>query len=92
MICRPRTGRPAKLARTLFNWNVIAARFSATHQALLIEFPLLVAVGAIPVVSAIMILVGKAGCDTIPVKRPDFLDQPIVVLCRPFAFQKFDNR
>lgn len=61
MIRRPWTGsRPKELAITFDNRNVIDARLAAPHQAVLIEFPQVVTVTAMPVAASVVPLVLKS--------------------------------
>ena len=55
------------------------------------KFPLLVPVRPIPLPGLIMELILKTHRNAIVVKRPQFLDKPVVQLTRPFALQKFDD-
>ena len=43
---------------------------------------------AIPVAAVVMPFVGEAHGDAVVGECPDFLDQPVVELARPFAAQK----
>ena len=62
------------------------------HQAVRIELPVLVAIGAEPVAAVVAVFVGEADGDAISCVGPHLLDQPIVELPRPFAGQEsFDG-
>src|SRR6202165_6193757 len=61
---------PAKAAVAFGNRNVVDAGLAAAHQAMLIEFPLLVAAGAMPLPAIVMPLILKAHGDMILVRRP----------------------
>src|SRR5271154_744938 len=92
-IRRPRTRRgPVKAPVLLGDRDVVDAGFTATHQAVLVEFPLLVAVRAMPLSGIVMPLILKAHGDAIAVERPEIFDQTIVQLFRPFAGEKGDDR
>src|SRR6185312_15286803 len=72
--------------------DIVDAGFAPAHQPVLIELPLLVAVGAMPLTTGIVPFILKAHRDAIAVERPEILDQAIVELVRPFAFQEGDDR
>src|SRR5665213_3673791 len=72
--------------------DIVDAGFAAAHQAVLVEFPLLVAIGTMPLPGIVMPFVLKAHRDVVGVERPQPLDQPIFVLPSPFAGQERDDR
>jgi hypothetical protein len=88
---RPRR-RPAETAVGLGNRDVVDAGLAAAHQAGLVELPLLVAVGTMPLAGIVMPLVLKPHRDAVAVERPEILDQAIFMLLRPFAGQECDDR
>src|SRR5579862_5051594 len=91
-ICRPRTRRrPMEAAIFFGNRNVVDAGLAPAHQAVLVELPLLVAVGAVPLAGRVVPLVLEAHGDTIAVKRPKILDQAIVEFPGPFPREKCDD-
>src|SRR5262245_11058396 len=55
---------------------------------MLVEFPLLVAIGAMPLAAGIVPLILKAHGNAVVVKSPKVLDQAIVELFCPFAGEK----
>jgi hypothetical protein len=61
----------------LLDRKVIDARDAQAHQAMPVEFPVLVAIAAEPVSAVIMPFIGKADGDTIRAEGPHFLDQPV---------------
>ena len=81
-----------KAAVLLGNRDVVDAGLAAAHQAVLVELPLLVAVGAMPLAGIIVPFILKAHRDAIAVERPEILDQAILVLLRPFAGEERDDR
>src|SRR3954465_10700798 len=95
---RPRR-RPAEAAVLLGNHDIVDAGFAAAHQAVLVELPLLVAIGAMPLPGIVMPLVLKPHRDAVLIERPEILDQAVLVLLRPLpgeerhdggaAFKKF---
>src|ERR1700694_1287750 len=76
---------PAKAAVFFGDRNIVDAGFAAAHQALAVELPLLVAVGAMPLPGIVVPLVLKPHRDMVAVKRPEILDQAIFMFLRPFA-------
>jgi hypothetical protein len=64
---------------------------AALHQAVFRELPVLVAVGAIPLAGIVMVFVGEANCNAVAVVGPQFLDQAVLELARPFALQQADD-
>src|ERR1019366_5187811 len=74
------------------NRNIVDARFSAAHQAVLVELPLLVAVGTVPLPGIVMPLVLKPHRDTIAVDRPQILDEAILMFLPPIGSEKRDDR
>jgi hypothetical protein len=81
--------RPVVLAFALLDRDIIDAGDAKPHQAVLIEFPVLVAVAAEPITAVVVPLIGKAHGDTVLTEGPHFLDQPVVQLAVPFARKKF---
>src|SRR5262245_1464482 len=61
------------------------------HQTVFIELPVLIAVGSKPVSRIVVTFISEAHGDPIVLKRPQFLDQPVVEFPRPFASKKGDN-
>ena len=84
--------RPAILALALLDREVVDTGDAQPHQAVLVEFPVLVAVAAEPIVAVVMPFIGEADDDAVLVEDPDFLDQAVVELAAPLARQKcFDG-
>src|SRR5262249_23249483 len=93
MIVGTGTQRPVILAFAFFDWQVIDARDAQTHQPVLIELPVLVAIAAKPIAAIIVPFVGEANRDSVLAKRPNLLDQAVIELTIPLARQKsFDFR
>src|SRR5262245_54055782 len=61
------------------------------HQTVFIELPVLIAVGSKPVSRIVVTFISEAHGDPIVLKRPQFLDQPVLEFPRPFASKKGDN-
>ena len=90
----PTAGRPA--ASGIFVSpseirEIVDAGIAQPHQAVGIELPVLVAVGAEPLAAVVAPLVGEADGDAVVGKRPKLLDQPVVELARPLAGQEVDD-
>ena len=71
---------------------IVDAGLAPAHQPVLVEFPLLVAVGTMPLPGSVVPFVLKAHRDAVVVERPEILDQAILVLLRPFAGEEFNDR
>jgi hypothetical protein len=74
--------RPPETALAFADRHIIDAGFAAAHQAVLVEFPLLIAVGAEPLSGVVMPFVLETHGDEIAVERPEILDQPVACACR----------
>src|SRR5258705_2335465 len=83
--------RPMILPPALFNREIVDAGDAPPHEAMLVELPVLVAVGAEPVAGVVVPLVGETHGDAVAVKRPKFLDEAIVQFLAPLAGQELDN-
>ena len=83
--------RPSKFALRFKNWNVVGARLTAIHSAIVAKLPKLISVGTKPVSLGIMPLIYKPNRHSIFTKPPQLFDQPIFVLLLPLAGQKFDD-
>jgi hypothetical protein len=84
--------RPGIFSFALLDRNIIDARDAKAHQAMLVEFPVLVAIAAKPVSAVIVPFIGKADGNAIPIEGPEFLDQPVVELAVPLSRQKGFDR
>src|SRR4051794_13407290 len=80
--------RPVEEALVLGDAQVVDAGVPAPHQPVLVEFPVLVAVGAVPVPRVVMALVGEAHGDAVALDGPQLLDQAVVQLALPLAGQE----
>jgi hypothetical protein len=72
--------------------DIVDAGFAAAHQAVLVEFPLFVAVGAMPLAGIVVPFVLKPYRDMVAVERPEILDQAVFVFLLPFAGEEGDDR
>jgi hypothetical protein len=68
---------------------VVGAHIAAAHQAVFIEFPMLVAVGAKPLPGCIAPFVFKAHRDAVVGEGPQFFHQAIIEFLGPLAAQEF---
>src|SRR3984957_13026648 len=57
-------------------------------EAVLVVFPVLVAVGAEPIAGSVAIFVGESYRDAVLGKRPQLLDQPVLQLAFPLSREK----
>jgi hypothetical protein len=80
--------RPVIFALAIFDRQVVDAGDAPSHQALIIEFPILVTIAAKPLAGMVVPFICKAHGYPVVAKRPDLLDQPIVQLAIPFAREK----
>src|ERR1700734_1718334 len=80
--------RPTVLALVLEYRQVGDAGDTHTHQAVLVELPVLVPVAAKPSPTVVVPLVSESHRDTIARECPQLLDQAIVELAVPFAYQE----
>ena len=85
MIIGPATLRPMEFAVYLFDRTIVDAGDTAMHEPLGVEFPVLVAVGAIPGSSVVAPFIAETDGNPVVAVRPDFLDQPIIEFTRPFS-------
>ena len=61
---------PSEFAIAFGYREIIDAGDPTAHQAVFVEFPILIAVSAKPIAAVVVILVGEANGDTIPAKGP----------------------
>src|SRR5262249_61899072 len=86
MIRRPGAGAvPMILPVGGLDRQVVDRGVALAHQALLVEFPFLVAVGAEPVPGIVLPLIGEAHRDAVVLPGPELLDQAVLQLLVPFA-------
>src|SRR5690348_6854701 len=92
MICGTRSvAVPMKFALGFLDRQVIDAGMAMPHQAILVEFPVLVAVGAEPVAGIVAIFIGEAHRDTVVSECPEFLDKAVLELAIPFTSKKLHD-
>ena len=78
VIIGPPSQRPAELAVFFGNGAFVDARKTARHITVVVEFPVLVAIGPEPIAAVIVVFIGIAHGDAVALKRPKFLDQAVV--------------
>src|SRR3954471_12891998 len=88
---RPRR-RPVEATLAFLDGDIVDAGLAPPHQAVFIELPLLIAVGAVPLPCIVVPFILEAYGDAVLIKAPEILDQTIVMFLLPFASQKGDDR
>src|SRR5215471_12034504 len=82
---------PVIFAIRFQNRTIIDGRMPYCHEPVVIEFPVLIAVRAIPVTRIIVPFISEAYRDAVSSKRPEFLDESIVQFLCPLARKKSDD-
>src|SRR6185437_5363081 len=80
--------RPVILPLALPDREIIYAGDAQAHQALRIEFPILIPIAAKPVAAVIVPFIGETHRDAVLAECPHFFDEAVVKLAIPFACQK----
>src|SRR5581483_8726273 len=62
-----------------------------SHETVRIELPVFISIRAKPMTGIVMPLISKPYSDTIPGKRPEFLDEPVIQFFGPFPLQKLND-
>src|SRR5216684_4931609 len=88
VIVRAAAERPVVFAIGFLDRGVIDAGDSQPHQAMLVKFPVFVAVAAEPVAAVVVRFVGESHRDAILVEGPNLLDQAVIELAVPFTPQE----
>jgi hypothetical protein len=83
--------RPTILTISLRNRQVINACQPHSHQAVLVELPILIPVRAKPVSGVVAPLVRESHRNPVLPKCPQFLDEPVFQFSRPLPLQEGDN-
>ncbi len=92
MICRSRRCPiPEELSLAFLDRHIVDAGVAVCHQAVLIEQPVLVAVGAEPLTRIVVVFIGKADRDTVGAVRPHLLDEAVLMLAAPLVAQEVDD-
>src|SRR5258705_6715513 len=85
VVVRTASQRPTVFAVFILDRQVVDAGDAPLHEALRIEFPVLVAIGAEPVTEVVMPFVGKTDGNAVALKCPQLLDEPVIQLLAPLA-------
>jgi hypothetical protein len=85
VIIGPLAQRPEILAIAIFYPRIVDACVAHPHQSILVEFPILIAVAAVPLPGIVVPFVGKAHGNSVLTTAPDFLDQAVIKFSIPFA-------
>src|ERR1700743_1894142 len=91
MIVGTAAERPVGLAGGFFNGKIVDAGVAMMHDAVLIELPVFVAVGAIPIAGVVVAFVGETHSDAGPVKGPELFNEAVVEFTFPFPGEEFDD-
>ena len=83
--------RPVELALGFFDGEIVDAGVAVVHDAVFVELPVFVSVGAVPVAGVVVALVGEADGDAGSVEGPELFDEAIVELAAPFSGEEFDD-
>ena len=70
---------------TLLDRKIVDAGKAQTHEAVLVEFPVLVAIAAKPISTIVMPFIGEAHGNAAVVKCPNLFYQAVVEFAAPFA-------
>src|SRR6266481_8418818 len=84
--------RPVVFALALLDRQIVDAGDAQAHQAVLVEFPVLVAVAAEPVAAVVVPFIGEAHRNAVRAKGPELLDQSVVEFALPLARQEGSDR
>ena len=90
LFCVPagRRRRSSNTTITLIDWRVVDARETPCHQAVVVELPEFVTVGAKPLASIVMPLVLETHGDAVFTKAPKLFRELVVELRRPFSLEE----
>ena len=88
MVVRAATQGPVVEPFALLNGKVVDAGDATHHQALVVEFIVFIALGAIPTGAVVVALISKPDGDAVISAGPEFFDQAVVEFAAPFALQK----
>jgi hypothetical protein len=92
VMCAARSGwRLPEVSVLFLNGQVIDAGVSFFHQAVVVELPVFVAIGAIPLAVGVMEFIFEADCYTMAGEGPEFLFEFIVEFALPFAGEELND-
>ena len=83
MIVGTTTKRPVISSLALLDRKIVDAGNAQTHQAVLVELPILVTVAAKPVAAVVVPLVGETNREPVLSESLDFLNEPVVKFTLP---------
>ena len=83
---------PTKLPVGLLDRQIVDAGEAALQVAEVVEFPVLVAVGAIPLAGIVVEFVLETHGDAVASERPEFFLEAVIEFPIPLAAQKLDDR
>jgi hypothetical protein len=73
------------------NWNVVDRGVPHHRQPQLVELPILIPVRTKPIPRVVVPFVSEANRDPIVLNRPEFFDQAVIKLVRPFSAKEGDD-
>src|SRR5712691_8833269 len=68
--------------------KVVDRREPKSHEPVIIELPILIAIGAIPVTRIVVPFASEPHRNAVPGERPQFLDEPVIQLLDPLVRKK----
>src|SRR5258708_7712891 len=91
MRIRTAAKRPMIFSLRLLDREIVDGCVAKAHQAIVPKLPILIAIGAKPILGIIVPFVSEPHRDAIAGVSPEFLDQPVVEFFRPLPLQKLNN-
>src|SRR3990172_9720073 len=91
MIIGAAAWRPMVLALACGNGQIVDAGDAPLHEPVLVKFPVLITIGAVPIAGVVMPLIGKTHGYPIAMKRPKLLDETIIQLPVPFPGEELND-
>jgi hypothetical protein len=91
MRIRPASQRPMKFPLRFRDRQIIDASVPHPHQSILRKFPILIAKRPPPLSRRIARFICKPHRNSIPLERPQFLDQPVLQFLGPLPRQESDD-
>src|SRR5712664_1685190 len=82
---------PTILALGFLDRKIVDACVPCAHQTVLVELPVLVAIGPEPVPGIVVPFVREPNGDTISVEGPKLFNQAVIELLRPLALEERDD-
>src|SRR3954471_21898578 len=83
--------RPVVFPVGLADGKVVDAGDAAAHESVLVEFPVLIAIGAEPVAGVVVPLVGKTHGDAVAAKEPKLFDEAVIQFLVPLAGEELHD-